>query len=123
MEVHDEDGIRKMRASCRLAAEVLRKAGEMVRPGVSTDEIDAAVHKWIIEAGAYPSPLNYGRFPKVTAMAPPEKLPVEGRAGLPGEHFHAVLKAPLSEDRMARGHSMSSTIVISRHACPRDEAV
>ena len=35
-------------------------AGKMVAPGVTTDEIDKAVHKMIIEAGAYPSPLNYG---------------------------------------------------------------
>ncbi|MCO5599232.1 hypothetical protein L7F22_053332 [Adiantum nelumboides] len=32
--------------------------------GVTTDEIDKAVHKMIVEAGAYPSPLGYGGFPK-----------------------------------------------------------
>ena len=30
------------------------------QPGVSTDEIDKAVHKIIIDNGAYPSPLTYG---------------------------------------------------------------
>lgn len=44
--------------------QVLDMAGKMVALGVTTDEIDKAVHKMIIEAGAYPSPLNYGRFPK-----------------------------------------------------------
>lgn len=39
-------------------------AGGMVAPGVTTDEIDRAVHRMVVEAGAYPSPLNYGRFPK-----------------------------------------------------------
>jgi len=63
-EVHDAAGIVKMRASGRLTASVLRRAGELVKPGVTTDAIDAAVHGWIVEAGAYPSPLNYGRFPK-----------------------------------------------------------
>lgn len=63
-EVHDDEGIRRMRASCKLAAQVLRHAGSLVRPGVTTDEIDAAVHDMIVQAGAYPSPLNYGRFPK-----------------------------------------------------------
>jgi len=63
-EVHDAEGVKRMRASGRLAAEILRRAGEMVAPGVTTEEIDAAVHGWAIEAGAYPSPLNYGRFPK-----------------------------------------------------------
>lgn len=49
-----------MRASGELAARVLRHAGAMVRPGVTTDEIDRAVHEMTIAAGAYPSPLNYG---------------------------------------------------------------
>ena len=35
-------------------------AGRMVAPGVTTDEIDRAVHAMVVEAGAYPSPLNYG---------------------------------------------------------------
>lgn len=35
-----------------------------VQPGVTTDEIDKAVHEMIINAGAYPSPLGYGDFPK-----------------------------------------------------------
>jgi hypothetical protein len=32
----------------------------VVQPGVTTDEIDRAVHKMIIDNGAYPSPLRYG---------------------------------------------------------------
>lgn len=35
-----------------------------LQPGVTTDEIDKAVHQMIIDAGAYPSPLGYGGFPK-----------------------------------------------------------
>ncbi|KAL4321951.1 hypothetical protein AHAS_Ahas14G0161800 [Arachis hypogaea] len=33
-------------------------------PSVTTNEIDKAVHQMIIDAGAYPSPLGYGGFPK-----------------------------------------------------------
>lgn len=33
--------------------------------GVTTDTIDKAVHRMIIEAGAYPSPLNYGEGQRV----------------------------------------------------------
>ncbi|KAG0479264.1 hypothetical protein HPP92_010122 [Vanilla planifolia] len=36
----------------------------MVRPSITINEIDKAVHKMIIDAGAYPSPLGYGGFPK-----------------------------------------------------------
>lgn len=53
-----------MRAAGKLAATVLAHAGTLVKPGVTTDEIDQVVHKMIIDAGAYPSPLNYGKFPK-----------------------------------------------------------
>lgn len=63
-QIHDAKGIEYMRASCRLAAQVLEYAGTLVKPSVTTDEIDKAVHKMIIEAGAYPSPLGYGGFPK-----------------------------------------------------------
>lgn len=35
-----------------------------MQPSVTTNEIDKAVHDMIIEAGAYPSPLGYGGFPK-----------------------------------------------------------
>lgn len=35
-----------------------------LQPGLTTDEIDRAVHQMIIDNGAYPSPLGYGGFPK-----------------------------------------------------------
>ncbi|XVE87142.1 hypothetical protein DITRI_Ditri18aG0092700 [Diplodiscus trichospermus] len=63
-EVHDLKGIECMRASGRLAAQVLNYAGTLVKPGITTDEIDQAVHQMIIDNGAYPSPLGYGGFPK-----------------------------------------------------------
>jgi methionyl aminopeptidase len=34
------------------------------QPGITTDEIDKAVHQMITENGAYPSPLGYCGFPK-----------------------------------------------------------
>lgn len=34
------------------------------QPSVTTNEIDREVHNMIIEAGAYPSQLGYGGFPK-----------------------------------------------------------
>ncbi|KAG5051345.1 hypothetical protein AAZX31_02G093800 [Glycine max] len=63
-QIHDSEGIAKMRAAGELAARVLNFAGTMVRPSITTNEIDKAVHQMIIDAGAYPSPLGYGGFPK-----------------------------------------------------------
>lgn len=53
-----------MRASGRVAREVLDTAGRAVRPGITTDEIDRLVHEESLKRGAYPSPLNYRGFPK-----------------------------------------------------------
>ncbi|XP_073301381.1 methionine aminopeptidase 1B, chloroplastic-like isoform X1 [Primulina huaijiensis] len=63
-QIHDSEGIYHLRAACQLAARVLEHAGSLVRPSVTTNEIDKAVHQMIIDAGAYPSPLGYGGFPK-----------------------------------------------------------
>lgn len=63
-EIHDVEGIECMRASGRLAAQVLQYAGTLVKPGLTTDAIDKAIHQMIIDNGAYPSPLGYGGFPK-----------------------------------------------------------
>ncbi|MED5327916.1 MAG: type I methionyl aminopeptidase, partial [Actinomycetota bacterium] len=56
--------IERMRHSGKIAAEVLRLAGEFLEPGKTTDEVDAYVHDLFIERGAYPSTLNYHGYPK-----------------------------------------------------------
>lgn len=53
----------KMKDACRISAEALRVAGEAVKPGVTTYEIDAIVRKYIEKQGAAPSFLGYGGFP------------------------------------------------------------
>jgi methionyl aminopeptidase len=62
--VKPPDVIERMRHAGAVAAEILRLGGEAVRPGVTTDEIDAYVHDLYVERGAYPSPLNYNGYPK-----------------------------------------------------------
>ena len=59
IEVKTPDEIEKMRASGKLARDILDLAGRAATPGVTTDEIDTLVHEAIVAAGAYPSPLNY----------------------------------------------------------------
>jgi methionyl aminopeptidase len=56
--------MQKMREAGRLAAETLRYIGEKVVAGMSTEMINTLVHNYIIEHGAYPSPLKYKGFPK-----------------------------------------------------------
>ncbi|KAM7508769.1 hypothetical protein LguiA_019222 [Lonicera macranthoides] len=64
VEIKTPEQIEKMRETSRIAREVLDAAARFVRPGVTTDEIDAVVHEATIAAGGYPSPLNYHFFPK-----------------------------------------------------------
>ncbi len=62
--IKSADVIARMRVAGAIAAEVLRLAGQVLKPGITTDEIDAYVHQLCIERNAYPSPLNYSGFPK-----------------------------------------------------------
>jgi len=62
--VQDAETIERMRTACRVAADALVAAGEAVRPGVTTDEIDRVVHEFLCDHGAYPSTLGYRGFPK-----------------------------------------------------------
>lgn len=63
-EVKDAATIEKMRRAGRLAADALARVGAAVRPGITTDELDAMAHSYLVERGAYPSPLGYRGFPK-----------------------------------------------------------
>jgi methionyl aminopeptidase len=62
--IKEPDVIERMRVAGAAAKDILRRAGEMVRPGITTDEIDIFVHDACIEMGGYPSPLNYHGYPK-----------------------------------------------------------
>ena len=52
-----------MRRAGRLTAQARALAGSMVRPGITTHEIDRAVRRFIESHGAKPSFLGYGGFP------------------------------------------------------------
>lgn len=62
--IKEPDVIKRMRVAGAAAKDILRRAGEMVRPGITTDEIDIFVHDACIAMGGYPSPLNYHGYPK-----------------------------------------------------------
>jgi methionyl aminopeptidase len=62
--VRTPEVIEAMRIASRLAAQALQVGGEAVRPGVTTDEIDAVVHEFLCDNGAYPSTLGYRGYPK-----------------------------------------------------------
>ena len=55
--------IELMRRAGKITAAARALAGEMVRPGVTTQEIDKAVEAFIRKEGAVPSFLNYSGYP------------------------------------------------------------
>ena len=55
--------IELMRRAGKITAAARALAGEMVRPGVTTQEIDKAVEQFIRSQGAVPSFLNYSGYP------------------------------------------------------------
>ncbi|MFH1144224.1 MAG: type I methionyl aminopeptidase [Candidatus Eisenbacteria bacterium] len=61
--IRQADEIEKIARSCRIVAEALRLAGELIRPGVATQEIDAEVERFILSRGARPSFKGYQGFP------------------------------------------------------------
>ena len=66
--IKNEHELRSMRRACRITAEARALAGSLVKPGVSTQEIDKAVHDYIVAQGAKPSFLNYHGFPASTCI-------------------------------------------------------
>ncbi|HEY0639006.1 MAG TPA: type I methionyl aminopeptidase [Pseudonocardiaceae bacterium] len=62
--VQTPETIEAMRVAGRLAARAVVLAGETVAPGVTTDRVDAVVHEFLCDHGAYPSTLGYKGFPK-----------------------------------------------------------
>jgi methionyl aminopeptidase len=60
----DAETLALMRVAGRAAAEVLQEVGAAVRPGITTDDLDAVAHEACIARGGYPSPLGYNGFPK-----------------------------------------------------------
>ncbi|NXT99717.1 MAP1 aminopeptidase, partial [Buphagus erythrorhynchus] len=62
IKILSSEDIEGMRVVCRVRGG--GGAAMMVKPGVTTEEIDHAVHLACIARNCYPSPLNYYNFPK-----------------------------------------------------------
>ena len=77
--------IELMRQAGKITAAARALAGAMVAPGVSTREIDRAVHRFIRSQGAEPSFLGYNGFPASVCISVNDEV----IHGIPG---HRVLK-------------------------------
>jgi methionyl aminopeptidase len=62
--VYDADGIERIRQAGKIAAGAVEAVGAVIRPGITTDELDTIAYEYMIENDAYPSTLGYRGFPK-----------------------------------------------------------
>ena len=62
--IKTEDEIKKMRAAGRLAARTLKATGQLVEPGISTEDLDDFAGRFIKKNNARSAALNYHSFPK-----------------------------------------------------------
>lgn len=56
--------INAIRRSCQLASDTLKFVGGFVNPGIATQRLNDIAHRYILEHGGIPAPLNYNGFPK-----------------------------------------------------------
>ncbi|MFC9974746.1 type I methionyl aminopeptidase [Spirillospora sp. NPDC127200] len=63
-DVKTPEVIERMRVAGRIAAQALEEVGRHVRPGITTDELDAIGHRFLLDHDAYPSTLGYRGYPK-----------------------------------------------------------
>lgn len=63
-DVYDAATVERIRRAGQLAADAMVATGKLIRPGITTEELDAYAHQYLVERGAYPSCLSYRGFPK-----------------------------------------------------------
>ena len=62
--IKNPEQVALIRAAGKLAAQAIELAGESIKVGMRTNELDVIVHEFLISNGAYPSTLGYRGFPK-----------------------------------------------------------
>ena len=58
-----------MRKACQISAEALQVAGEAVKPGITTYEIDQIAYRYIKKQGAEPNFLHYNGYPATACIS------------------------------------------------------
>lgn len=92
VSVKSATDIAKLRAAGKIAGGSLKLAGESVRVGMTTKELDKIVHDYIVGCGAKPSFLGYAGFPGSACIS------------INNEVIHGI---PSSKRRLADGDIVS----------------
>lgn len=73
--------LEKLKLAGKITAGALAAAGKVIKPGVTTKEIDRVVHDYIVSHNAIPSFLNYDGFPSSACISVNEEV----IHGIPGK--------------------------------------
>ena len=69
IRLKDAEAVKGITRAGELVVRTLDLVREHIRPGVSTEEINAFVHEYTLENGAVPAPLGYRGFPKSVCVS------------------------------------------------------
>ena len=69
ISVKNKDQIKLMKEAGRITGEALALAGEAVKPGVTTRQLDNIIRHHIERCGAKPGFLGYGGFPRSACIS------------------------------------------------------
>lgn len=69
IKIHGEDGFAGMRKAGRLAAECLDMLAPLVKPGVSTEELDRLAFEFVVDNGGVPACLGYRGYQHTTCTS------------------------------------------------------
>lgn len=78
----DKEEIKKMRVACRMAADVLQYTGRLIKPGMTTLEVDAIADDYTKTIGGISACVGYHGYPKATCISVNHVV----CHGLPGEY-------------------------------------
>lgn len=89
--IKSEREIEKMRQACQAAGEVLERASALIRPGITTGEVDQAAADFIAELGCKSAFLGYRGFPGNICISVNEEI-VHGIGGSKRIQYGDIVK-------------------------------
>ena len=69
IQLKNKSELERMKKACQISAQALVVAGEHIRAGMTTLELDRILHRFIVSQGAKPSFLGYGGFPGTACIS------------------------------------------------------
>lgn len=70
IKIYEKQDFEKMRKAGKLAAECLDFITPYITPGVTTEQLDALCHRFIVDHNAIPACLGYHGYPKTVCISP-----------------------------------------------------